>query len=190
MSWYQPATVVFNKLEISCSTQPIRETSIGCPKISAVYRTRNASYRRASARLRSPPWRQAHQQGGMVGPVAAPERTSTKRHFCRTLQSSSPILSCFIGLFRDTKMNACSVYIDAKNAYVIASAETTHGFNIATEPMVRVGRRAPRTALGNAVRWALNAYRRGVPVPTDLKKLEKSYWDLLDADRCTPSSMT
>lgn len=56
--------------------------------------------------------------------------------------------------------------------YVVANAETTHGFNIATEPMLRLDRRSQPSAVGSAVLKALNAYKQGVPVP-DLKKLEE-----------------
>lgn len=70
-------------------------------------------------------------------------------------------------------MNACNIYVDTQHVYVVANAETTHGFNIATEPMIRVDLSAPARVLGSAVIEALNAYKRGVPVP-NLKKVEKA----------------
>lgn len=72
-------------------------------------------------------------------------------------------------------MNTCNIYFDAQYAYIVGNAETTHGFNIATEPMVKLARAAPPATLGAAVYNALCMYKKGVPVPKDLASLDRIF---------------
>jgi hypothetical protein len=70
-------------------------------------------------------------------------------------------------------MKSCNIYFDTQCVYVIGNAETTHGFNIASESMVKLPRTAPPALLGTTVYHALSLYKKGVPVPKDLAKLDK-----------------
>jgi hypothetical protein len=60
----------------------------------------------------------------------------------------------------------CFVYLRKKEALVISAAMTTHGFEIAQEPVFRLVKDQSETAIGEAVLKALNSYRKGVaPLP-------------------------
>lgn len=71
-------------------------------------------------------------------------------------------------------MNACNIYFDSKHVYVIASGETTHGFNIAIEPMFKLPRTVTPARLGATVVTALSAYRRGISGPSNLARTDNA----------------
>lgn len=70
-------------------------------------------------------------------------------------------------------MKSCNVYSDSDFIYVIGSVETTLGFNLAAEPMIKLARDVPLTTLGTAVQQALSAHRKGVSPPKDLATVDR-----------------
>jgi hypothetical protein len=66
---------------------------------------------------------------------------------------------------------SCGVYFRGEDVYVITSSYTTIGLLIATEPMFRLKRTDSPTDLGATVMEALQASRKGVPNPEDLRSV-------------------
>ena len=60
---------------------------------------------------------------------------------------------------------SCDVFIRDKDILVASSARTIPGFDIIVDPVFKLARNEPATAVGKAVLEALRAYRVGVPAP-------------------------
>lgn len=53
-------------------------------------------------------------------------------------------------------MKKCNVYFDENLIYIVANVETSHGFSIATEPMIKLPRSVSPADLGKRVCEVLN----------------------------------
>jgi hypothetical protein len=76
-------------------------------------------------------------------------------------------------------MKTCNVYFDENLIYIVASATTSHGFNVATQPMVRLPRAVSHADLGERVYEVLTKSGGIVPTPKDLAQLNKTLLEFL-----------
>ena len=76
-------------------------------------------------------------------------------------------------------MKKCNVYFDENLIYIVASVATSHGFSIATEPMIKLPRSVSPADLGKRVCEVLNLSGGIVPTPKDLAKLTKTLLEFL-----------
>lgn len=63
------------------------------------------------------------------------------------------------------RIKTCGVFVVGEIVYVAASSRTIPGFEIDSEPILKVDRNGPLSALGNAVLTALDSFRSDVEPP-------------------------
>lgn len=86
------------------------------------------------------------------------------------------------------RIKSCGVFFLPEAIYVVAAARTIPGFEIDAEPVLKLDRQCPPSALGDTVAAALNSYRIDVAPPDPssknigplLKETGKKSWKQLE----------